>query len=290
MRQAQYGGAGNEEEEKVLAAKEFLRFEMKFDSETIDRMEVEKVFLPAKGDPQCLYVTFKHVASVSKIFEKTRYMRKESRIISCIPKECHARICAMRDLGKSLKENEKCHWRVKMGLRDLQLNRKDRSTGSWILVPIPETFPQVELRSSPDSFGSNSPAPGRPNQERWYKRTRESSGSSSDQNTPKVARKVDEADHEEENESETVDKRNSKSLEQMRIGRENAWREEIERANLVSDGPLNPEDDEDGLQKQLDVGVITSICGTPLKAVSTQDNHTQSPVFTNSIRRSKLAN
>jgi hypothetical protein len=60
MRQAQYGGAENEEEEKVLAAKEFLMFEMKFDRETIDRMEVEKVFLPAKENPQCLYVTFKH--------------------------------------------------------------------------------------------------------------------------------------------------------------------------------------------------------------------------------------
>jgi hypothetical protein len=75
----------------------------------------------------------------------------------------------------------------------------------------------------------------------------------------------------------------------MRIGRENALREEIEKGNLVSDGLLNPEDDEDGLQKQLDVGVITSIGGTQLKAVSTQDNHTQSPVFTNNIRRSNLA-
>ena len=172
-----------------------------------------------------------------------------------------------------------------MGPRDLQLHKKDRSTGSWILVPIPETFPEVELRTPPGSSGSSSPAPGRPSQERYDKRTRESSGSSTDQNTPKVARKVD---HQEENGSEAADQRNGKSLEQMRIARENAWREEIENANLVSDAPIIPENDEDALVHKLDVGKVTSICGTPMKAVSSQDNHTESPVFTNT-RRPSLA-
>ena len=40
MRQEQYGGAKTEEEEKQLAVKEFLRCELKIDSDTIDSMEI----------------------------------------------------------------------------------------------------------------------------------------------------------------------------------------------------------------------------------------------------------
>ena len=44
MRQEQYGGAKTEEEEKRLAVKEFLRCELKIDSDTIDSMEIERIF------------------------------------------------------------------------------------------------------------------------------------------------------------------------------------------------------------------------------------------------------
>ena len=44
MRQEQYGGAKTEEEEKQLAVKEFLRCELKIDSDTIDSMEIERIF------------------------------------------------------------------------------------------------------------------------------------------------------------------------------------------------------------------------------------------------------
>lgn len=48
MRQEQYGGAKCEEEEKVFGAKEYLQLELKLDKETVDSMEIEKVFFPAK--------------------------------------------------------------------------------------------------------------------------------------------------------------------------------------------------------------------------------------------------
>ena len=68
QRKEQYGGAQTEQEERVLAVREFLNLETKLDSRTIDEMEIERIFAPAKGDKECLYVTFKQESSVNKIF------------------------------------------------------------------------------------------------------------------------------------------------------------------------------------------------------------------------------
>ena len=54
MRQEQYGGAKSEEEEKMLAVQEYLRCELKIDSDTIGRMEIERIFPPPGGDPKHL--------------------------------------------------------------------------------------------------------------------------------------------------------------------------------------------------------------------------------------------
>ena len=188
MRQQQYGGAKSEEEEKVLATKEYLQLEMKLSKETIDRMEIERIFSPAKENPQYLYVTFKHVASVAKIFERTRTMRKESRIITYIPKEFHNRFCAIKELEKNLREEEKCKTRIKMGLRDLVLLKKDRAIGTWEFVPIPFNFPPVEFGSQASKTVSGSPVPGRPEQGRGDKRGRVSTGSSNGNYTATVPR------------------------------------------------------------------------------------------------------
>ena len=48
MRQEQFGGANSEDEERLLAVKEFLKCEMKFDSEATEQMEVDRIFPPAK--------------------------------------------------------------------------------------------------------------------------------------------------------------------------------------------------------------------------------------------------
>ena len=73
MRQEQFGCAKNEEEEKLLAVNEYLKLELKLDTKTVERMEIEKLFYINKENPECLYVTFKHRSSVSRIFEKNIY-------------------------------------------------------------------------------------------------------------------------------------------------------------------------------------------------------------------------
>jgi hypothetical protein len=68
QRQEQYGGAKTEEEERLLAVREFLSLETKIDSRTLDEMKIERISAPAKGEKECLYVTFKQESSVTKIF------------------------------------------------------------------------------------------------------------------------------------------------------------------------------------------------------------------------------
>ena len=190
MFRAQYGGAKSEEEAKLLAVKEYLKLELKLSEVAINEMEIERIFTPARENPEWLYVTFKQETSVSKIFEKTRVMRKDSRIMTYIPKEYHSRFEAMRDLANRLRLEEDCKTRIKMGYKDLQLHRKDRSTGRWELVPIPVDFPPVNFGTSPEKPMTGSPAPGRPEQSRDGKRNRESTGSP-DLLVAKAARKED---------------------------------------------------------------------------------------------------
>ena len=204
MYQEQYGGATSEEEAKLLAVKEYLKLELKLSEGTIQEMEIERIFTPAREDPEWLYVTFRYEVSVSRIFEKTRIMRKNSRIMTYIPKEYRSRFEAIRDLGNKLRFEEDCKTRIKMGYRDLQLHRKDRSSGKWELVSLPTDFPPLNFGTSPEKVQPGSPAPGRPEQEqsRGDKRSRESSGSTG-QSSAKSARCEESHDHGRESDDNT---------------------------------------------------------------------------------------
>ena len=86
MRLEQYGGAKTEDEEKELAVNEYLKFELKMDTNTLEHMDIERIF-STENDQDCLYVTFTHEDSVFKMYEKTRLMRKQSRILNYFPKQ-----------------------------------------------------------------------------------------------------------------------------------------------------------------------------------------------------------
>ena len=262
MRQDQFGGAKTEEEDKLFAVQEFLLLETKIPRSTIEKMDIERIFPPAaKENPQWLYVTFKQETSVQKIFEKTRIMRKESRILTYIPKEFHSRFEAIRDFGNVIRLEEKCKTRIKMGFMDLQLHRKDGSIGKWQLVQLPAGLPTVDLGISPRKAESGSPAPGRPGQERNEKRSRFSTGSLENR-TPKIARKELE-ESQEENSSGKGDV--SREVEE---DEEDPLRKAIEEANLVGEATISPVKDGVALEKQPDKGMIVSVTATP-----SQPNH-----------------
>ena len=259
MRQPHFGGAETPQEEMILAVKEYLNLELKLDKVSIERMKIENTFYLDNDKKECLFVTFQHRSSVSKIFEKTYIMRKESRIQNYIPREFRDRARAIAEIEYNIREVEKCKTKVKMGLKDLQLFKKERG-GKWEHVALPEDeLPPVDLDpgNSPSKQGSSSPAPGRPCQSRTDKRSRESSGSPQG-SQPKSARQ----------ENDTTDDD---------VGSD--WSKVVEEADLVTDGskisPARP-----GLVKQPDIGRIWSVSGTPSKTTpSPCTSLMNSPVF-----------
>ena len=142
MRLVHFGGATTEDEEKQLAVREYLKCELKFDLEEINNMEVENIFIPArdKGEPQSLNVTFKSVSSVSRIYEKTRIMRKESRVMNYIPRQFQDRLSAISSIDYNIRADKTYQTRIKMGFHDLELHKNSGGPGSGRECPFPATF------------------------------------------------------------------------------------------------------------------------------------------------------
>ena len=276
MRKPQYGGAKSEDEEKVLAVREFLKCEMKFDDEALDEMEIERIFFPAKKrDPQYMYVTFRYERSVNMLYQRTRCMRKESRVLIYIPKEFHDRYNDLAALEYKLRKLESYQTRIKWGLEDLELHKKVRGSDRWEKVALPKELPKVNM--NPRSSISLSPAPGRPHESqtlslgRGEKRDRGSPGSSPDQVKQKSLRQDEEVD-------KTKDIRSKSS---------DTWKDIIERAELVGEATISPTKENQGLKTQLDRGLITSITGTPAKTDSLELVSVSSPIFSKLTKNSK---
>ena len=254
MRQQQFGGATNEEEEKLYAVQEYLRCELKLTSEILAAMEIEKIFTPPGRDPKYLFVTFKSESSLTRIFEKTRIMRKGSRIINYIPAQFRDRARAIGDIEYQLRHRENFQTRVKMGLKDLELWKKVRGMNQrWERVDLPSNLPPVDMNVTADraDLESLSPPPGRPGQSRKAeKRGRGSSGSDagSEKKNPKTSRL------------------------------ETSWSETLEKADLVGESNITPTKPGEGLQRLPDTGFVFSVIGTPNKP-SSGASYQASPVI-----------
>ena len=268
MRLDHFGGATTEEEEKQFAVKEYLRCELKFNTEEIENMEVESIFIPAKdkGEPQSLNVTFKSVTSVNRIYEKTRIMRKVSRVINYIPRQFQDRLSAVSNIDFNIRADKKYQTRIKMGLYDLELHRKLRGTRNWERVPLPTNLPPVDLSSRPPPSFSDSPPPGRPGHEEEYsiKRSRDSSGSSPGQGNPKIAKQSEVAD------DDFTDKEKDDSFVQL-----------VAKADLVTEG-----DDSSEFDRVKDPGTVTSVQGTPAKLL-VREKFQSSPIIARSSKKNQ---
>ena len=157
-----------------------------------------------------------------------------------------------------------------MGLYDLELHRKLRGSSKWERVALPNDLPPVNLHSRPAQHLSNSPPPGRPGHDYDYsrdsnKRGRESTGSNSDQNVTKVAKKS----------TDTA------QVENDVTDSEDSFLKKVEKANLVSEGNTSP-----GYTVEVtDPGTVTSVQGTPAKLYPGLCSFQQSPIIAKSGRK-----
>ena len=152
----------------------------------LDMLQKHEIFYTNKDNPDCIFVTFKHRSSVTRIFDKTRIMRRGSRVKNYIPWQFRERARAIGELEYNLREVEKCKTKLKMGLNDIQLFKKSRSGGSrWEHVPLDEAeLPPIDMgmSGSPSRTVTSSPAPGRPCQTRVETRGSETTDSSAGTN------------------------------------------------------------------------------------------------------------
>ena len=239
MKQEPYGGAKTEEQGHLLAVHEYLKCELKIDSDSLQKMVIERIFAPVNKDRECLYVTFKHLSSVSRIYERTKIMRPESRILNYIPKQFNSRLRTVTEVEFIAREGGKYQTRVKMGLSDLELSRKLKGTKKWERVKLPDNLPEVELDRSPSKVVSMSPPPGRPGHtSRPEKRGRVSTGSQSDVNNPKMSRRED-GNGSGDNGGNSDSGDSSPSRGDIGLDREAALKQSIEMANLVGPATIS---------------------------------------------------
>ena len=156
-------GAKDETEARLLAVKEFLKCEMTVSGAVFDKMEVEKIFPPAKEDWDMLYVKFASESSVHTIYKYSRHLKHKQRLVPYIPKHFFPRYKGLESLAYNLRHSEsKFKTRVKMGISDLVLYKRKPNEYSWTAIPTPTSIPQVVLTEASIYYQPSSPPPGRP--------------------------------------------------------------------------------------------------------------------------------
>ena len=207
-----YGGASTREQAKLLAVQEFMLCELKISIKDQEHMEIEDVFERRSEELDTLYVRFKHRSSLSRIFEKVKFLTNgRSNLITYIPREFQERFRSLNELLKPVRSDGR-GWRtrVKMGQEDLIASKKMKQTGAEYeeLSIDMDSLPPINLNRHQTQSTDSPPAgrPGHREQDGTRKRTR--SGQSNNGASPrtKSAREEDDkTDGEEEDKDEEVD-------------------------------------------------------------------------------------
>ena len=185
------------------AVEMFLDKEMRIRGEDYEQLNIVKIFPPAKGDWNVLYVEFENKKQADFVYTFTQYMRRNVKgdgkpeVQIYVPKQLYARFSAINLMAFKIREasGKSISTRVTLGKNDLilqQRSKSDKSQGWGEALPLPEDLPDFELnmQRGPLSPGE---APGRspftPEQKDCRKRKgRSSSGSPESSKSPPTKR------------------------------------------------------------------------------------------------------
>ena len=160
-------GARDTEEAMMMEIKSYLKCEMKVKPSDIEKIDIVKIFPPAKEDWDTLYVEFGSEFEVDKLFKYTRVINKaDHRLVRWIPKELYERFRALDSFAYRLRmdiksQGGKLKTRIKVGRDDLELSLKYPNS-VWKSEPLPGGLPEVDLEVGSRSPLTSSPPPGRP--------------------------------------------------------------------------------------------------------------------------------
>ena len=159
--QVQSYGAKDREEAMLMEIKSYLKCEMKMKPSEIEKLNIVRIFPPAKEDWRVLYVEFDSDFQVDMVISHTRNMVKQDhRVIRWYPKQMFDRYRAVESIAYDLRKRLDQKTRVKIGRDDIELYTKEPASSSWRRHSLPDSLPDFDFDMG--FSGPASPPPGRP--------------------------------------------------------------------------------------------------------------------------------
>jgi hypothetical protein len=166
--QIQSYGARNLEEAMLMEIKSYLKCEMKVQPSEIEKLDIVRIFHPAKENWNVLYVEFANEYQVDKLFSYTRGMVKQDhRVVRWYPRQMYDRYRAVESIAYEIRKKLSHKTRVKIGRNDIELSTRETGSAVWKRQALPDNLPKFDL----DSFSgpaTSSPPPGRPGRSLIY--------------------------------------------------------------------------------------------------------------------------
>ena len=123
---------------------------MKILPSDIEKLNITRIFPPAKQDWNVLYVEFGSEFEADTIFRYTRNMvRKDHRVINWIPKQMYDRFRAVESLAYTIRKEEGLKTRVKIGRTDFKLLTRDPTSSLWVSRTLPSNLPGIDQLYQP---------------------------------------------------------------------------------------------------------------------------------------------
>ena len=155
-------GARSMEEAKVMEIKSYLKCEMKMKHADIEKLEMIKIFPPAKEDWNVLYVELGSDSQVDMVMAHTRYMvKKDHRVVRWYPRQMYERYRAVEAIAYEIRRTKNLKTRVKVGKDDIELSTREAGSTYWRQQVLPDSLPRFDMRSTRSDIPT-SPPPGRP--------------------------------------------------------------------------------------------------------------------------------
>ena len=129
-----------------MEVKNYLKCVMKVLPSEIEKLDIVKVFHPAKDDWNTLYVEFGSEREVDTLYTYTRHIiQQDHRVFPYIPKELYRRYRAAESHMYKVRHENKVKTKVKIGTEDLILATKAPGSSYWRMCPLPSDLPPIDL-------------------------------------------------------------------------------------------------------------------------------------------------
>ena len=144
-------GAKDIEEAKLMEIKSYLKCELRLPPSEIEKLNIKRIFPPAKQEWNVLYVEFSCSTEVDTIFSHTKNMsKKDHRVTQWIPKQMYERFRSVETLAYNIRKEQGLKTRVRIGNSDFVLRTRSKNSQVWSTSQLPCTLPAIEtsLKSS----------------------------------------------------------------------------------------------------------------------------------------------